>query len=88
APGYPATPDLGILREIFELLDAEAAIGVELTENFAIRPAASVAGLYFASPESRYFSVGKIGRDQLEDYARRRGIPVTAAERLLRRHLG
>ena len=88
APGYPATPDLGILREIFELLDAETAIGVELTENFAIRPAASVAGLYFASPESRYFSVGKIGRDQLEDYARRRGIPVTAAERLLRRHLG
>ena len=88
APGYPATPDLGILSEIFGLLDAGEAIGVELTENFAIRPAASVAGLYFASPESRYFSVGKIGRDQLEDYARRRGIPVAAAERLLRRHLG
>ena len=87
APGYPATPDLGILREIFRLLDAEAAIGVELTESFAIRPAASVAGLYFASPEARYFSVGTIGRDQLEDYARRRGIPVAAAERLLRRHL-
>ncbi|MDE2882163.1 MAG: B12-binding domain-containing protein, partial [Acidobacteriota bacterium] len=88
APGYPATPDLGTLSEIFGLLDAEEAIGVELTENFAIRPAASVAGLYFASPESRYFSVGTIGRDQLEDYARRRGIPVAAAERLLRRHLG
>ena len=88
APGYPATPDLGILSEIFGLLEAEEAIGLELTENFAIRPAASVAGLYFASPESRYFSVGTIGRDQLEDYARRRGIPVAAAERLLRRHLG
>ncbi len=87
APGYPATPDLGILSEIFDLLDAEAAIGVELTESFAIRPAASVAGLYFASPEARYFSVGAIGRDQLADYARRRGIPVAAAERLLRRHL-
>ncbi len=88
APGYPATPDLGILGEIFGLLDAEEAIGVELTENFAIRPAASVAGLYFASPESRYFSVGTIGRDQLEDYARRRGLSLPAAERLLRRHLG
>ena len=88
APGYPATPDLGILREIFGLLDAGEAIGVALTENFAIRPGASVAGLYFASPQSRYFSVGAIGRDQLEDYARRRGIPVAEAERLLRRHLG
>ena len=88
APGYPATPDLGLLGEIFALLDAENAIGVQLTESFAIRPAASVAGLYFASPQSRYFSVGTIGRDQLADYARRRGIPVTEAERLLRRHLG
>ena len=88
APGYPATPDLGVLRQIFDLLDAEGGIGVELTENFAIRPAASVAGLYFASPESRYFSLGAIGRDQLRDYAVRRGIPTSEAERLLRRHLG
>ena len=87
APGYPATPDLSILGEIFSLLRAEPQIGVELTENFAIRPAASVAGLYFASPEARYFSLGRIGRDQLHDYAARRGIPVAAAERLLRRHL-
>ena len=88
APGYPATPDLSILAEIFRLLDAQAAIGVGLTESFAIRPGASVAGLYFASPESRYFSLGTIGRDQLEDYARRRGMPLAEAERLLRRHLG
>ena len=87
APGYPATPDLGILSEIFRLLEAESAIGVELTENFAIRPGASVAGLYFAHPESRYFSIGSIGRDQLRDYAARRGISAAAAERLLRRHL-
>ena len=88
APGYPATPDLGILREIFDLLDAEAALGVRLTESFAIAPAASVAGLYFGRAESRYFSVGRIGRDQLEDYAARRGIPVEEAERLLIRVLG
>ena len=87
APGYPATPDLSLLREIFDLLGAESAIGVELTENFAIRPGASVAGLYFGSPESRYFALGVIGRDQLEDYAARRGITTAAAERLLRRHL-
>ena len=87
APGYPATPDLSILREVFGLLDAEDAIGVQLTENFAIHPAASVAGLYFGSPESRYFSIGRIGRDQLEDYARRRGMDAEEAERLLRRHL-
>ena len=88
APGYPATPDLSILREIFDLLDAETALGVRLTESFAIAPAASVAGLYFGSADSRYFSVGRIGRDQLEDYAARRGIPVEEAERLLIRVLG
>ena len=88
APGYPATPDLGILGDIFRLLGATDAIGVELTENFAIRPGASVAGLYFGSPDSRYFSIGAIGRDQLKDYARRRGISITEAERLLRRCLG
>ena len=87
APGYPATPDLSILREIFDLLDAESALGVRLTESFAIAPAASVAGLYFGSADSRYFSVGRIGRDQLEDYAARRGIPVEEAERLLIRVL-
>ena len=88
APGYPATPDLSILREIFDFLNAESALGVRLTESFAIAPAASVAGLYFGSAESRYFSVGRIGRDQLEDYAARREIPVEEAERLLIRVLG
>ncbi len=88
APGYPATPDLGILADVFELLDAPARIGVALTENFAIHPAASVAGMYFGSPEARYFSVGRIGRDQLRDYALRRGIPAERAETLLRRLLG
>ncbi len=87
APGYPATPDIGMLEEVFRLLDAEQAIGVQLTESFAILPAASVAGFYFASPESRYFSIGAVGRDQLEDYARRRGIATSEAERLLRRYL-
>ncbi len=87
APGYPATPDLGILREIFDLLSAESRIGIELTGNFALHPAASVAGLIFGSPEARYFSVGRIGRDQLGDYARRRGITVERAEALLRRLL-
>ncbi len=87
APGYPATPDLGILREIFDLLSAESRIGVRLTDNFAIHPAASVAGLYFGSPEARYFSVGRIGRDQLADYAARRGICIERAESLLKRLL-
>ena len=87
APGYPATPDLGILGPIFDLLDAEAAIGIELTENFAIRPAASVAGLYFGHPEARYFSLGRIGPDQLRDYAARRGIGLVEARRLLQAHL-
>ncbi len=87
APGYPATPDLSILQPVFEALGAEAALGVRLTESFAIEPAASVAGLYFGSAEARYFSVGRIGRDQLEDYAGRRQIPMERAEALLRRVL-
>ena len=87
APGSPATPDLSILREIFEALDAERALGVRLTGSFAMAPAASVAGLYFASPSARYFSLGRIGRDQLADYARRRGITRRQAASLLRRWL-
>ena len=85
APGYPATPDLGILETIFEALGAAEAIGVRLTESFAIQPAASVAGLYFGSPEARYFSLGRIGRDQLEDYAARCGSPLSRIESRLRR---
>ena len=84
APGYPACPDHSLKDDIFALLDGEAATGVSLTESRAMFPAASVSGFYFAHPDARYFGVGRIGRDQLEDYAARRGIAVDAAERLLR----
>jgi len=73
APGYPALPDHGLKKTLFELLDAEAATGIKLTESFAMDPPASVCGLYFAHPEARYFGVGHLGEDQLEDYARRTG---------------
>jgi len=68
---------------IFDLLDAEKRIGVKLTENFAMSPAAAVSGFYFSHPGSHYFGLGKIGRDQVEDYARRRGVDVAVAERWL-----
>ncbi len=84
APGYAACPDHTEKRAIFELLDAERNAGVELTESFAVWPGASVTGLYFAHPEARYFSVGQLGRDQVEDYARRQGWALDEAERWLR----
>jgi 5-methyltetrahydrofolate--homocysteine methyltransferase len=87
AYGYPACPDHTEKRKLFELLGARS-IGMDLTETCAMTPPASVAGLYFGHPESRYFAVGKIARDQVEDYARRKGIPVTEAERWLRPNLG
>jgi 5-methyltetrahydrofolate--homocysteine methyltransferase len=83
APGYPAQPDHTEKRTIFKLLDAEKATGLRLTESYAMWPAAAVSGLYFAHPESRYFGVGKIGRDQVQDYAARKGWPVEEAERWL-----
>ena len=83
APGYPAQPDHTEKRTLFRLLDAEAAIGIRLTESCAMWPASSVSGLYFARPESHYFGVGKIERDQIEDYAERKGWPVEEAERWL-----
>ncbi len=82
APGYPACPDHGLKRTIFELLGAEEAAGMRLTESFAIAPAASVSGLYFAHPKACYFGVGRIGADQLTDLAARSGV---AAEELARR---
>ncbi|MBI3450493.1 MAG: methionine synthase [Acidobacteria bacterium] len=85
--GYPACPDHAQKRELFDLLDAEGA-GIALTESFAMTPAASVSGLYFSHPESRYFGVGRIGRDQARDYARRRGLPLTEIERWLGPNLG
>src|SRR5438093_13669524 len=72
APGYPACPDHTEKRVLFDLLDAEQNAAITLTENFAMLPAASVSGLYFAHPEARYFAVDRITRDQVEDYARRK----------------
>jgi len=83
APGYPACPDHTEKATIFELLDAPAAIGVNLTESFAMDPAASVSGLYFAHPQSRYFGVRRVEADQLEDYAARKGMSVDEASRWL-----
>ncbi|MGE5260209.1 MAG: vitamin B12 dependent-methionine synthase activation domain-containing protein, partial [Actinomycetota bacterium] len=83
APGYPAQPDHTEKRTLFALLDAEKAAGVKLTESYAMWPAAAVSGLYFSHPDSRYFGVGKIGRDQVADYAARKGWTVEEAERWL-----
>jgi len=83
APGYPALPDHTEKRTLFDLLCAEKNTGITLTENFAMYPAASVSGFYFSHPESKYFAVGKIGRDQVEDYARRKGLDLRTAERWL-----
>jgi 5-methyltetrahydrofolate--homocysteine methyltransferase len=83
APGYPAQPEHSEKSTLFKLLDVERAIGVKLTESFAMWPGSSVSGFYYAHPESRYFGVGKIERDQVEDYARRKGWSVAEAERWL-----
>jgi 5-methyltetrahydrofolate--homocysteine methyltransferase len=83
APGYPACPDHSQKRPLFALLEAEARAGIHLTETCAMLPAASVSGWYFWRPEAAYFGVGRIRRDQLEDYAARRGIPVEEATRWL-----
>ena len=83
APGYPAQPDHTEKPTLFRLLDAEAATGVKLTENFAMWPGSSVSGLYFAHPESYYFGVAKIERDQVEDYAARKGMTPEEVERWL-----
>ncbi|MDH3285110.1 MAG: methionine synthase, partial [Acidobacteriota bacterium] len=88
APGYPACPDHSEKFPLFELLGAERAAGVSLTENGAMTPAASVSGFYFAHPDARYFTVGAIGRDQVESYAARKGTPVEEVERWLSPNLG
>src|SRR4029077_19764748 len=79
APGYPASPDHTEKATLFRLLDAERAASIRLTESYAMDPAASVCGLYFSHPDSRYFAVGKIGRDQLASYASRKGITIAEA---------
>ena len=87
APGYPACPDHSEKTTLFRLLDASARIGVELTENFAMTPAAAVSGYYFSHPQARYFAVGKIGRDQVGSLAKRKDVPVSELERWLRPNL-
>ena len=88
APGYPACPDHSPKRQLFELLDASGNAGIGLTDGFAMVPAASVSGYYIAHPESRYFGIGRLGRDQVEDYAARRGEPLDLVERWLAPNLG
>ncbi|MBI2502783.1 MAG: methionine synthase, partial [Candidatus Latescibacteria bacterium] len=88
APGYPACPDHTEKRLLFDLLEVEARTAIRLTENFAMHPAASVSGLYFGHPQARYFAVGRLGRDQVEDYAGRKGWTLAEAERWLGPNLG
>ena len=88
APGYPACPDHLEKPTIWKLLDVEEEIGVKLTESMAMWPASSVSGYYFANPESKYFGLGKIKKDQVEDYAKRRGISIEEANRWLAPNIG
>ncbi|HBP87928.1 MAG TPA: methionine synthase, partial [Nitrospiraceae bacterium] len=83
APGYPACPDHTEKQHLFELLQVEKTVGIQLTESFAMYPAASVSGFYFAHPQAKYFSVGKVQRDQIQDYAKRKGVDVSVVERWL-----
>jgi 5-methyltetrahydrofolate--homocysteine methyltransferase len=83
APGYPACPDHTEKKRLFELLDAEKQLGIELTESYAMHPASSVSGFYFSHPESTYFGLGKIAKDQVVDYANRKGMSVEEIERWL-----
>ena len=88
APGYPACPEHTEKGLIWELLDAESRIGLSLTESYAMVPTAAVSGIYFANPESRYFAVAKLARDQVESYAERKGMTLAEAERWLVPNLG
>ncbi len=88
APGYPAQPDHTEKRTLFNLLDAEKVTGITLTEHYAMHPAASVSGLYFAHPQARYFAVDRISAEQVADYARRKGMTIAEIERWLAPNLG
>jgi 5-methyltetrahydrofolate--homocysteine methyltransferase len=88
APGYPACPDHTEKETLFRILDATKNTGITLTENFAMYPTAAVCGFYFAHPQSKYFAIGKIARDQLTDYAHRKGISIETAEKWLGPNLG
>ena len=87
APGYPACPDHSLKPILFEMLDATANTGIELTTSFAMTPTAAVSGFYFAHPDADYFGVARIGEDQVEDYAKRRGVPLDKARQWLRPNL-
>ena len=87
APGYPACPDHTEKKKLFALLDAEKTAGIQLTENFAMYPASSVSGFYFFHPQSKYFGVGKIEKDQVEDYAKRKNMSIDVIEKWLSQNL-
>jgi 5-methyltetrahydrofolate--homocysteine methyltransferase len=88
APGYPACPDHTEKTKLWELLDVHAETGIELTESMAMWPGAAVSGWYFSHPQSQYFVVGRIGKDQVEEYAERKGMTLTEAEHWLSPNLG
>jgi 5-methyltetrahydrofolate--homocysteine methyltransferase len=87
APGYPACPDHTAKGPLFRLLDAEKNASMKLTESFAMLPASAVSGFYLSHPDASYFAVGKIGRDQVEDFARRAGLGMAEAEKWLAPYL-
>lgn len=87
APGYPACPDPLEKRFLFDLLAAEKATGITLTESFAMHPASSVSGHYFNHPDSKYFAVGRLGKNQIIDYAQRKNLSVPDVERWLATNL-
>ena len=88
APGYPACPDHTEKAKLWSMLDVEASIGLRLTDSYAMYPTAAVSGFYFSHPESKYFSVGKVARDQVESYAERKGMTLSDAERWLAPNIG
>ena len=88
APGYPACPDHTEKSKLWDLLDVEATTGISLTESMAMWPGAAVSGWYFSHPSSQYFVVGRVGKDQVEDYAKRKGMTLAEAERWLSPNLG
>ncbi|HPS63398.1 MAG TPA: vitamin B12 dependent-methionine synthase activation domain-containing protein, partial [Bacteroidales bacterium] len=87
APGYPACPEHSEKQTLFDLLDAERQVNIRLTSSYAMYPGASVSGYYFAHPESRYFNLGRIGKDQVADYARRKNLSPEQVEKLLNTNL-
>ncbi len=88
APGYPACPDHTEKLKLWELLEVEQETGIELTESMAMWPGAAVSGWYFSHPQSQYFVVGRVGKDQVEEYAARKGMSLREAERWLAPNLG